>query len=102
MTTSPPPQIAPTVPRIGLLALGLTALAGTGGCVERKMVIRSDPPGALITLDGEETRARTPAERSREERVEALVGGGLRLGFVHVDAIGADIRARQGLRHHGM
>ena len=44
-------------------ALGLFALAvAAGGCVERKMMIRSDPPGAVITLDGERLENRTPAE----------------------------------------
>jgi len=47
-----------TVLRAGS-AIALTAL---GGCVERKMMIRSDPPGALITLDGVDTGLSTPAE----------------------------------------
>lgn len=38
------------------------AAAALPGCVERKMLIRSDPPGALITLDGKPIEARTPAE----------------------------------------
>jgi len=43
-------------------AAALTALApALGGCVERKMIIRSDPPGALITLDGVDTEHVTPA-----------------------------------------
>jgi len=42
-------------------ALALSA-ACLPACVERKMVIRSDPPGALITLDGVETDLVTPAE----------------------------------------
>lgn len=45
--------------RAALLAAALVLVAG---CVERKMVLRSDPPGALITLDGTETEERTPAE----------------------------------------
>jgi hypothetical protein len=40
----------------------LTALVASAGCVERKMMIRSDPPGALITLDGHDTELVTPAE----------------------------------------
>jgi len=52
MKRSPVPRAVPA------LAL-LLALAG---CVERKMMIRSDPPGALITIDGEPTTLRTPAE----------------------------------------
>src|SRR5262245_56446551 len=42
-------------------ALALCA-AASGGCVERKMMIRSDPPGAAITLDGADTELVTPAE----------------------------------------
>jgi len=38
------------------------AVVAAGGCVERKMMIRSDPPGAVITLDGERLPDRTPAE----------------------------------------
>jgi hypothetical protein len=37
-------------------------LLAAAGCVERKMLIRSDPPGALISLDGTDTELRTPAE----------------------------------------
>src|SRR5262245_3073735 len=44
-----------------LLAVAAAAVAA-GGCVERKMMIRSDPPGAVITLDGERLEQRTPAE----------------------------------------
>ena len=40
----------------------LAMLLALAGCVERKMLIRSDPPGALITIDGEATQLRTPAE----------------------------------------
>jgi PEGA domain-containing protein len=43
------------------LAAVAAALA-PAGCVERKMMIRSDPPGAVITLDGERIEQRTPAE----------------------------------------
>lgn len=35
------------------LLLGL-ALAGLGGCVERRFTIRTDPPGALVIVNGEE------------------------------------------------
>ena len=38
------------------------AVLAAAGCVERKMMIRSDPPGAVITLDGERLEDRTPAE----------------------------------------
>jgi hypothetical protein len=37
-------------------------LLAVAGCVERKMLIRSDPPGAMITLDGQTLESRTPAE----------------------------------------
>ncbi len=40
---------------VALVAAALPA------CVERKMMIRSDPPGAAITLDGEDTELVTPA-----------------------------------------
>lgn len=43
-----------------LLALPL-ALAGAGCGVERTLRLESDPPGALVYLNGEEV-ARTPAE----------------------------------------
>jgi len=49
----------PPVPRAAALAAVVLAAAG---CVERKMLIRSDPPGALIALDGKDTELRTPAE----------------------------------------
>jgi hypothetical protein len=43
-----------------VLALaGLLVAAGGGGCVERRLFIRSDPPGARVTLDGE-PRGETP------------------------------------------
>jgi hypothetical protein len=46
----------PRHPRICFAALVLGALA-LAGCVERKLLIRSDPPGATVTLN----RGRTPA-----------------------------------------
>jgi hypothetical protein len=48
-----------TVRRAAALVAVVLAAAG---CVERKMFIRSDPPGALIALDGKDTELRTPAE----------------------------------------
>jgi PEGA domain-containing protein len=42
---------------------GLPALAAAGGCVERNLQIQSDPPGALVDLNGEET-GRTPMRKS--------------------------------------
>jgi hypothetical protein len=49
-------------PSAARAAAVLAALLAAAGCVERKMLIRSDPPGALIALDGKETELRTPAE----------------------------------------
>ncbi len=46
----------------GLAVLALLLLAAPG-CVERKMLIRSDPPGALVTLNRDRVlEERTPAE----------------------------------------
>jgi hypothetical protein len=38
-------------------------LLGAAGCVERRYTIRSDPPGALVVVNGEEI-GRTPVSRS--------------------------------------
>jgi hypothetical protein len=43
-------------------ACGLVALGATG-CVERRYTIRSDPPGALVIVNGEEIGT-TPVSRS--------------------------------------
>lgn len=48
--------------RACLVAMGAAAVLASAGCVERKMVVRSDPPGAVLTLDGTDTELRTPAE----------------------------------------
>ena len=40
--------------------LVLTVGLACGGCVERRLKLESDPPGALVFLNGEEV-ARTPA-----------------------------------------
>lgn len=37
-----------------LLLFLLTCMSGLGGCVHRRLTIRSNPPGALVLLDGEE------------------------------------------------
>jgi PEGA domain-containing protein len=50
------------VQRCAALLGALAAAALLASCVERKMVIRSDPQGAMISLDGEDTELRTPAE----------------------------------------
>ena len=45
-------------------ALALPALLALGGCgVERTLTVRSDPPGALVYLNGEEA-GRTPMRKS--------------------------------------
>jgi hypothetical protein len=49
-------------PQTVLLATALAVLPALAGCVERKMVVRSDPPGALISVDGHELDSRTPVE----------------------------------------
>ncbi|MGO8688178.1 MAG: PEGA domain-containing protein [Thermoguttaceae bacterium] len=38
-------------PRTSLWTLAAFAAAAAGGCVEREMTIRSDPPGALVYVD---------------------------------------------------
>ncbi len=43
-------------------ALALAALLVGGGCVERKMTIRSDPPGATVLLEDDPVAGRTPVE----------------------------------------
>ncbi len=45
---------------VALAAVAVTLLA-LPSCVERKMVVRSDPPGAMLSLDGRDLEARTPA-----------------------------------------
>ena len=41
----------------------LLALVALGGCVERRYTIRSDPPGALVVVNGEE-KGTTPVSSS--------------------------------------
>jgi len=41
----------------------LALAAGTSGCVERRYTVRSNPPGALVVVNGEEI-GRTPVSRS--------------------------------------
>lgn len=48
--------------RIGLVCMSAMVFAGGGGCVERILSVRSDPPGALVYLNGQEM-GRTPVER---------------------------------------
>lgn len=42
---------------------GLALACGLTGCVERRYTIRSEPPGALVVVNGEEV-GRTPVSRS--------------------------------------
>ena len=46
----------------GATALGATALLGAGCGVERTLQVNSDPPGALVSLNGEEV-GRTPMRK---------------------------------------
>lgn len=46
----------------GLCALALLLIC-TSGCVERRMTIRTDPPGALVYVNGEEIGS-TPVSKS--------------------------------------
>ena len=48
--------------RIGCTIVLSMLLAGTGGCVRRTLTVTTDPPGALIYLNGVEA-GRTPLER---------------------------------------
>lgn len=43
-------------------AAALLAAAALPSCVERKLVIESDPPGAVVTLEDEVQEGRTPLE----------------------------------------
>ena len=44
-----------------LLAGVAVLLLVSGGCVQRRLIVRSTPPGAAVSVDGEEAGA-TPAE----------------------------------------
>lgn len=44
-------------------ALGAVLVLGLAGCVERRYTIRTDPPGALAVVNGEEI-GRTPVSRT--------------------------------------
>jgi hypothetical protein len=45
------------------LAISLVALGGLSGCVERRYTLRTNPPGALAVVNGEEIGP-TPVSRS--------------------------------------
>ena len=48
---------------MALLAIGLVALGGLSGCVERRYTLRTNPPGAQVIVNGEEIGP-TPVSRS--------------------------------------
>lgn len=61
MAVAPPTKRKPFAPgsrRVALLALAILCLLSTG-CTHRRMTVRSNPPGALVLVDGEE-RGYTP------------------------------------------
>ena len=45
------------------LVLAVALVAGQSGCVERRYTIRTEPPGALVVVNGEEI-GRAPVSRS--------------------------------------
>lgn len=49
--------------RLAAVAVGLGCLFTYTGCVERRYTIRTDPPGALVVVNGEEIGP-SPASRS--------------------------------------
>ena len=49
--------------RMAAVAVGLGCLALSSGCVERRYTVRTDPPGALVIVNGEEIGP-SPASRS--------------------------------------
>ncbi|HEX8914825.1 MAG TPA: PEGA domain-containing protein [Humisphaera sp.] len=59
-----PSPLARSVRRSLLLLTG-GALAAAGGCVERELVVESDPPGALVYMNDQEV-GRTPFKREFE------------------------------------
>jgi hypothetical protein len=56
-------NVARIVPAFRLPALGVLALAMATGCVERRYTVRTDPPGALVFVNGEEIGP-SPVSRS--------------------------------------
>ena len=50
-----------TARRTALLVALVLAAPALGGCVHRRMVIRSTPSGAVVVIDGERLDQRTPA-----------------------------------------
>ncbi len=71
-----------------LSGLTLAAAALLGGCVERKMVVRSDPAGAHVLLDLAEQDATTPATIPFEfggTRLVTLVAPGYEVLDAHAE-----------------
>ena len=57
-------MVRPLAGAAGALLIGLaTGLGSLSGCVERRYTIRTDPPGALVIVNGEEIGP-TPVSRS--------------------------------------
>jgi hypothetical protein len=54
-----PPGMNTRIAAAGCIAM---ILAGTGGCVERILTVQTNPPGALVYLNGQEM-GRTPVQR---------------------------------------
>ena len=53
----------PRLARVAAMVGATSVLATTGGCVERTLQIRSEPPGALVSLNGDEV-GRTPMRKT--------------------------------------
>ncbi len=49
--------------RLRVVVVALVATCGLSGCVERRYTIRTDPPGAMVVVNGEEI-GRSPTSRS--------------------------------------
>ena len=58
----PPPTRRASSSRASAVVASAALAALLPGCVERKFVIRSDPPGALVSLEGEPVGVPTPVE----------------------------------------
>jgi hypothetical protein len=63
MITNLPRTRTTTPGRLAWMMLGCLSIATASGCVERRYTIRSDPPGALVVVNGEEIGP-TPVSRA--------------------------------------
>ena len=54
MITNLPRTRTTTPGRLAWMMLGCLSIATASGCVERRYTIRSDPPGALVVVNGDE------------------------------------------------